>query len=220
MEGHISDYIILKNNQFLIFNKPNGLLVQSGQSEDISLLHLAEAYCKHPLGLVHRLDRPASGVCLVAKNKKALAHFNKQMQERTVGKIYWAVVRKGELEPTGTLIHYLKRNGKSKKAEVSKKEKKGYQKAELRYTIKSEIDNYMLLEVELITGRFHQIRAQLSAIGFPIKGDVKYGAKRSNKNRSIHLHARGLTFQHPVTKERIEAIADTPDDTIWGAFDI
>jgi len=220
MEGNIADYIILKNNQILAFNKPAGTLVQSGQSDDKSLLQLAEIYCKHPLGLIHRLDRPASGVCIFAKSKNALVSINRQMQERTVEKVYWAVVRKGDLEKEGALVHYLKRNGKAKKSEVSETEKPGYKKAELTYKVLGEIDNYTLLEVKLITGRFHQIRAQLSAIGFPIKGDVKYGAKRGNKDRSIHLHARSITFSHPIAKERIHIEANVPDDVIWNAFSI
>lgn len=220
MEGNIADSIILKNNQIIAFNKPCGVLVQSDQSKDKSLLQLAEIYCKHPLGLIHRLDRPASGVCIFAKTKNALVHINKQMQDRTVGKIYWAVIPKGEIPQEGTLIHYLRRNGRTKKSEVSDKEKSGFKRAELSYKIISSIDNYQLLEIQLITGRFHQIRAQLSAIGFPIKGDVKYGAKRGNKNRSIHLHARSITFKHPTTKESLHLIADVPKDVIWKAFSI
>lgn len=219
MKKNIGDIIISKNNQFLAFNKPNGMLVQSGQEEEKSLLQLAEIYCQHPLGLVHRLDRPASGVCILAKNKKALAHINQQMQDRKVKKIYWAVVPKGDLETQGELTHYLKRNGKTKKAECSDEERGGYKKAILHYKIIGEIERYMLLEIELITGRFHQIRAQLGAIGFPIKGDQKYGAKRGNKDRSIHLHARKITLKHPVSKEDISLTADTPDDVIWKAFE-
>ena len=220
MEGNIADSIILKNNQVIAFNKPSGVLVQSDQSDDKSLLQLAEIYCKHPLGLIHRLDRPASGVCIFAKSKDALVHINKQMQNREVEKVYWAVVPKGEIEQEGTLIHYLRRNGKTKKSEISLFEKPGFKKAELSYKVISTIDNYQLLEVQLVTGRFHQIRAQLSAIGFPIKGDVKYGARRGNKNRSIHLHARSITFKHPTSREKLHLIADVPEDVIWKAFGI
>lgn len=220
MDGHIADYIIEKNNQFIAFNKPSGVLVQSGQNEDKSLFQLAEIYCKHPLGLVHRLDRPASGVCIFAKTKRALVHLNKQMQERTVEKVYWAVVRKGELKEEAELIHYLKKDSKNKKSWASNEEKPGLKKAVMSYRKIGEIDNYQLLEIQLVTGRFHQIRAQLSAIGFPIKGDVKYGAKRSNSNRSIHLHARSLTVQHPTSKEKVELVAELPDDPIWKAFSI
>lgn len=219
MKGNIADIIITKNNQFLAFNKPTGMLVQAGKGDEKSLVQLAEIYCKHPLGVVHRLDRPASGVCIVAKNKKALAHINQQMQERQVEKIYWAVVPKGELAEKGTLIHYLRKNGLSKKAEVSNEEKPKFKKAELHYKIIGEIDRYFLLEVELITGRFHQIRAQLGAIGFPIKGDQKYGAKRGNKDRSIQLHARTITLKHPVSNEKVTLTADAPDDVIWKAFE-
>lgn len=221
MEGNIADYIILKNNQIIAFNKPSGILVQSGQNtEDKSLHQLAEIYCKHPLGLIHRLDRPASGVCIFAKSKNALSSINKQMQARTVQKTYWAVVPKGEIDKEGTLVHYLRKNGKSKKSEVSTTEKAGFKKAELSYKVLGNIDNYTLLEVILITGRFHQIRAQLAAIGFPIKGDVKYGARRGNKDRSIHLHAKNITVSHPITKERIHIEADIPNDVIWQAFSL
>jgi 23S rRNA pseudouridine1911/1915/1917 synthase len=218
MEGNRADSIILKNNQVIAFNKPCGILVQSDQSDDKSLLQLAEIYCKHPLGLIHRLDRPASGVCIFAKSKEALVHINKQMQNREVEKVYWAVVPKGEIEQKGTLTHYLRRNGKIKKSEISLFEKPGFKKAELTYKVISTIDNYQLLEVQLITGRFHQIRAQLSAMGFPIKGDVKYGARRGNKNRSIHLHARSITFKHPTSREKLYITADVPEDVIWKAF--
>lgn len=220
MEGNIAKYIIEKNNQFIAFNKPSGILVQSDQSKDKSLLDLAEIYCKHPLGLIHRLDRPASGVCIFAKSKKALVGINKQMQERTVDKVYWAVVKKAEIDKEGPLVHFLKRNGRTKKSEVSETEKPGFKKAELSYKIISEIDNYYLLEVILITGRFHQIRAQLSAIGAFIKGDVKYGDRRGNKNRSIHLHARSISFSHPSTNEKIHLTAEIPDDSIWKAFSL
>lgn len=179
---------------------------------------LAEIYCKHPLGLIHRLDRPASGVCIFAKSKNALVSINKQMQDRTVEKTYWAVIPKGDFEKEATLVHYLKKNGNSKRSEASKEEKAGFKKAELSYKVLSEIDNYALLEVKLITGRFHQIRAQLSAMGFPIKGDVKYGARRGNKDRSIHLHAKSITFSHPISNERIHIEADAPQDVIWNAF--
>ncbi len=220
MNGKIIDLILHKDNQTIALNKPSGILVQSGEKagEDKTLMQLAEIYCKHPLGLVHRLDRPASGVCIFAKNKKALTFLNQQMQDRKVEKKYWAVVPKGEIKEEDTLIHYLKRNGKSKKAEVEKTEKPLYKKAELNYKKIGEIDNYILLEVELITGRFHQIRAQLSAIGFPIKGDVKYGSRRGNKDRSIHLHARSISFLHPASREKILIEAPTPNDSIWAAF--
>jgi 23S rRNA pseudouridine1911/1915/1917 synthase len=172
------------------------------------------------LGLIHRLDRPASVICLLAKTKGALAALNKQMQARSVEKTYWAVVPKGDLPTEGHLVHYLRRNGRTKKAEVAKKEKNGFKKAELTYRIIDTIDRYQLLEIQLLTGRFHQIRAQLAAIGFPIKGDVKYGAKRPNADRSIHLHARSIAFTHPTSKERVHLVAPPPEEVIWEAFSI
>ncbi len=217
MEENISNLVLYKDNQIISFNKPNGLLTQQGKDEEKSLLQLAEIYCKHPLGLVHRLDRPASGVCLFAKNKKALAYLNQIMQNREVEKIYWAIVPKKEIAQAGTLTHYLKRNGKIRKAEISDEEKSGFKKAILTYKLLQEMDRYSLLEIQLQTGRFHQIRAQLAAFGFPIKGDVKYGARRSNSDRSIHLHARSLKFKHPISKEEIYIEAPCPKDAIWEA---
>ncbi len=220
MNENISDYILYKDNQVIIFNKPNGLLVQSGQSkEEKSLKQMAEIYCKHPLGLVHRLDRPVSGVCIFAKNKKSLAHLNQQFQEKKVQKKYHAIIPKGDLKQEGKLEHFIKRNGKRLKAEVSDNAKGGFKKAILNYKIIKEIERYSLLEIDLETGRFHQIRAQMAAVGYPIKDDVKYGAKRGNKNRSIFLHAHSLSFIHPTTNQKINIVADYPDDTLWKLFD-
>ncbi len=219
MEENIGIHILYKDNQFIIMNKPGGLLVRAqGGDKEKSLLQLAAIYCKHPVGVTHQLDRPVSGVCVMTKNKKAQAYFNDLLKEGKVEKKYWAVVPKGDLEKEGELIHYLKRNGKTKKSEISDVEKKDYKKAVMKYKIIGEIDNYFLLEVELLTGRFHQIRVQLSAIGFPIKGDVKYGARRGNKDRTIHLHAKSVAFIHPTKKEMLRVESPKPDDSVWNAF--
>ncbi len=220
MEGKISDYLLHKDGKIMVFNKPSGTPVQGGNGEVKSLLQLAEIYSKHPMGIIHRLDQPASGICILARDKKTLGQMSQALQAKQWDKTYWAVVRKGELEKEATLIHYLRRNGKTKKAEVSEEEKTGFKKAELNYRVLGEIDNYILLEIKLITGRFHQIRAQLSAMGFPIKGDVKYGAKRGNKDRSIHLLAKEVSFTHPATKERMTFTVPIPDDVIWKAFSL
>lgn len=216
--NNISDQVIYKNNQLLAFNKQPGMPVQPDKTETVCLLQLAEIYCKHPVHLVHRLDRPASGVVLVAKNKKALANLNQQFQDKSITKLYWALVKNKPEKPEGTLKHYLKKNGQTNKSEVVTGRTKGAKEAILNYKILKETDTYTLLEVELVTGRFHQIRAQLAAIGCPIKGDVKYGFKRGNPDRSIHLHARALGFDHPVTGERVVIEADPPaGDPVWEA---
>ncbi len=220
MNGNIADYIIYKNNQLIAFNKPCGLAIQSSTEDHKSLHQLAEIYCKHSLGIIHRIDQPTSGVCIFSKTKKALVHLNQQMQSRSIKKMYWGIIPKGEIKEEDTLIHFIKRNGKIKKAFISTKEGKGYKKAELHYKIISHIDNYSLVEIELITGRFHQIRAQFAELGFPIKGDVKYGSRRGNKDRGIALHAKSLSFTHPVTQEKILLEAEPPKDDIWSAFQL
>ncbi|MCB0663581.1 MAG: RNA pseudouridine synthase [Saprospiraceae bacterium] len=216
--NNISDLVIYKNNQLLAINKKPGMSAQPDKTESVSVLQLAEIYCKHPVHLVHRLDRPASGVILFAKNKKALANLNLQFKNKTVSKVYWALVKNKPEKPEGTLTHFLKKNGKTNKAEIVAEGTKDAKEAILHYKTLSESDNYTLLEVELVTGRFHQIRAQLAAIGCPIKGDVKYGFRRSNPDRSIHLHARSISFDHPVTGERVTIEANPPEgDPVWGA---
>jgi len=215
----IGAQILYKNNQLIAFNKIAALGVQPDQTEDKSLLDLAEIYSKSKLHLIHRLDRPASGVVLFAKNKKALAHLNQQFKDRSIEKTYLAVVKDSPKKEEDQLTHfvYKKTSGKSV---ASEKETPGSKKAELTYKVIGKIDNYTLLEVKLITGRFHQIRSQLAAIGSPIKGDVKYGFKRGNRDRSINLHAWKLSFTHPVSNERVEIVAPTPDDSVWNAFDL
>ncbi len=211
--------VLYKNNQLIAFNKEAALGVQPDKTEDKSLLDLAEIYSKSKLHLIHRLDRPASGVVLFAKNKKALANLNQQFKDRTIEKIYLAVVKDSPEKEEDQLTHfvYKKTNGKSV---ASKEETPGSKKAELTYKVIGKIDNYSLLEVKLLTGRFHQIRSQLAAIGCPIKGDVKYGFKRGNRDRSINLHAWKLSFTHPISNEREEIVAPTPDDSVWNAFEI
>lgn len=215
----IGELVLYKNNQLLAFNKPAGLGVQADKTEDKALLNLAEIYTKGKVLVTHRIDRPASGVVLFAKTKGALRNVNAQFQERSIKKIYLAVV--GKLpndEEKGELTHFLLKNGKTNKSYVSKEERSGAKKAILSYELLESIDNYHLLKVELFTGRHHQIRAQLSAAGAPIKGDVKYGFRRNNPDRSIHLHAWQLHFNHPVSSERVELTAPVPDEVVWKAF--
>ena len=211
----ISDWIIYKDNQILIFNKPPGILTQSDQKDNKSLLDLAEIYCKHKVFPLHRLDRPAGGLVIFAKNKKALNFLSLQLEQKAISKKYLAWVKPAPIEKEAELTHYLKRNGRLKKAFVEKELKPGYKKAILKYNTIFVAENYSLLEIDLITGRFHQIRAQLGEIGSPIKGDVKYGARRSNPDRSIDLFARSITFKHPTQLEYQTVTAPLPVNPLW-----
>jgi len=215
---NIGSLIIYKNNQLIAFNKPATLTVQSDKTGDKALIDLAEIYTKSRLSLIHRLDRPASGIVLFSKTKKATQTLNAQFQDRKIQKKYLAVVKNKPAETSGSIVHYLRKNQKDNRTTAFEKEVAHSKKAELNYKLIGSIENYHLLEIDLLTGRHHQIRSQLSAIGCPIKGDVKYGFKRGNKDRSINLHAWKLAFNHPVTKERVELIADPPDDSVWNAF--
>lgn len=215
--------IVYEDNHIMIVNKKVGQLVQGDKTGDASLINLIKNFIKirdHKpgnvyLGLVHRIDRPTSGLVIFAKTSKALSRLTQMVKDRKIKKIYWAVVQKGLIPKSQELIHYLKKNQKNNKAIVFPRETEGAKKAILSYNIIKTLDNYQLLEVNLQTGRHHQIRAQLSKIGVNIKGDLKYGATRSNKNGGIHLHARKLQFIHPVSKENISVIAPVPKDNIW-----
>ncbi len=167
--------------------------------------------------MVHRLDRPTSGIVMFARTSKALTRLNKMFSERETEKIYWAVVKNIPPKTEDTLEHFLKRNTKQNKSYAHSKEVPDSKKAVLHYKLLKKLDNYYLVEITLETGRHHQIRSQLSAIGCAIKGDLKYGFDRSNADGSIHLHARKLTLLHPVQKEKISIKAPTPEDAIWNA---
>lgn len=220
MDQKISDWVIYKNNQLIAFNKPSTLSVQPDKSEEKSLLELGEIYAKSKLQLLHRIDRPASGIVLFGKTPKATRVLNAQFQARSIVKTYLAVVKKPPSQTEGELVHYLQKNTKYNKAYCQSQPTKGAKEAILNYQIIAASDNYHLLSIDLKTGRHHQIRAQLATIGSPIKGDVKYGARRSNKDRSIHLHAWKLAFAHPVTSERITLQAPIPEEVVWQAFGI
>ncbi len=216
--------ILYEDNHLLIVNKKAGEIVQGDKTGDASLLENLKSFIKvrdHKpgnvyLGLIHRLDRPTSGVVAFAKTSKALERMNKKFKSREVEKVYWALVKNPPSKSNDTLIHYLKKNPKLNKVTVYPNETEGSKKAVLHYTTLSKLNNYTLLGIELETGRSHQIRAQLSKIGSPIKGDLKYGAERSNKDGSISLHARELSFEHPVTKKPIKVIAPVPQkDALW-----
>jgi 23S rRNA pseudouridine1911/1915/1917 synthase len=212
----ISELIIFQTHQFVVANKPAGVPVQLDKTGDKPLIDILSIYCKSDLFLVHRLDRPVSGIVVFAKNKKAAAHLSKQFQEKTIEKKYLAVVKECPEEKSATLTHFLKKVGTHEKAynEASA----GLLEAVLNYSLVGSTENYHLLEISPITGRFHQIRAQLSAIGSPIKGDVKYGFKRSNADRSIHLHAWKIKFKHPITNHILEFEAPLPEDNLWKAL--
>lgn len=169
------------------------------------------------LGVVHRLDRPTSGIVVFARTSKALTRLNKMFAERETEKTYWAIVKNPPPQGEGTLIHFLKKNSKQNKSYAYPKEVPESKKAILHYKILRKLDNYSLLEIDLETGRHHQIRAQLSFIGCSIKGDLKYGFDRSNPDGSIHLHSKKLSFVHPVQKTEITIIAPTPEDPLWNA---
>lgn len=216
--------ILYEDNHILIINKKVGQLVQGDKTGDKSLLELIKNYIKERdqkpgnvfLGLVHRIDRPTSGLVIYAKTSKALSRLTQMVKNREVKKTYWAIVPKEMIPQSQTLTHYLKKNEKNNKAIVYSQETEGAKKAVLTYQILKIMDNYQLLEVDLQTGRHHQIRAQLSKIGIPIKGDLKYGAPRSNPDGGISLHARALEFIHPVSQELIKINASTPEnDKLW-----
>jgi len=213
----ISDQIIYKNKQLIAFNKSGGIPVQPDKTGDKSLTDLASIYAKIRVFATHRIDRPASGIVLFAKNKKSLAALNEQFKNRSITKTYLAVVKKLPEKSTGELVHhiYVQRNNKSVALDEPGKNTK---EARLSYRLLASSDNYHLLEVQLHTGRQHQIRVQLAAIGSPIKGDVKYGARRGNKDRSIQLHSWKMAFNHPVTNERVELQAPVPEGGVWAAF--
>lgn len=211
----ISDLILHKDNQLLVLNKPSGLAVQSGRTEEKSLQDLASIYCKINVQAPHRLDRPTSGAVIFAKNKKALIFISELFKARKVEKTYLAIVDKKELPQSDTLVHWLRHDGRKNKTRVFDKETPNAQKAELRFKKIGETDKYQILEIYPLTGRTHQIRAQLSKIGLPIKGDVKYGFKRGERDRSIYLHAFRVKVQHPTSGEAISIEAPLPDTNLW-----
>ena len=187
--------------------------VQNDKSNDKSLLQLSIMYAKSNLFLINRLDRPASGLVIMAKKKEIQTYFSGNDK---IEKSYLAVVKKGIPHEKAELTHYLKKDGKKMRSEVSNEEKTEFKKSILSYNLIKSMDNYDLLEVKLHTGRFHQIRAQLSHIGHPIKGDVKYRARRKNPDRSIHLHAYKISFKHPKSKKQIDLAAPIPEsDGLW-----
>lgn len=215
--------VIYEDNHLIVINKCVGDIVQGDKTGDKPLSEVVKEYLKEKynkpgavyLGVVHRLDRPTSGLVLFAKTSKALTRLNEAFKNRDTQKTYWAIVKGITPKDSETLVHYLVRNPKNNTSKAHLKEIKDSKKSSLTYTILSKLKSYTILEVDLHTGRHHQIRSQLSAIGFPIKGDLKYGFDRSNLDGGIHLHARKLTLEHPVTKEKLTFIAPTPNEVLW-----
>jgi 23S rRNA pseudouridine1911/1915/1917 synthase len=218
--------VVYEDNHIIIVNKQSGEIVQGDKTCDRPLSELVKDYIKKKyakpgavfLGVVHRLDRPVSGLVVFARTSKALTRLNKMFAEGEVRKTYWAIVKNAPREPVGTLEHWLVRNEKQNKSYAYPTEKPNAKKAILKYKVIGQSDHYTLLEVQLMTGRHHQIRCQLAAMGCPIKGDLKYGAPRSNPDGSISLLSRRVDFIHPVSKERITIEAPLPDDPLWHAF--
>lgn len=218
--------ILHEDNHIIVVNKRVGDIVQGDKTGDKPLSEIVKEYIKEKyhkpgevfLGVVHRLDRPTTGIVVFARTSKALTRLNELFSNRETQKTYWAVVKNKPPKTEDNLIHFLKRNEKNNTSKAHLKEVSESKKASLDYKIIATLNNYFALEINLHTGRHHQIRAQLSAIGCPIKGDLKYGFDRSNPDGGIHLHARKLVFIHPVTKETLEIIAPTPNEVIWNAL--
>jgi 23S rRNA pseudouridine1911/1915/1917 synthase len=218
--------VIFEDNHLIVINKQAGTLVQGDETGDEPLNDLVKSYIKTKynkpgdvfLGTVHRLDRPTSGIVLFAKTSKALTRMNELFKTKDIQKTYWAITEKEPSKKNGVCVDYLLKNEKQNKSFVKTEKTPGAKRAELSYRLIGKGENYSFIEVNPATGRHHQIRVQLSTIGCIIKGDLKYGAKRSNKDGSISLHARKLVFKHPVKEEMVEIIANPPDDPVWNAF--
>jgi 23S rRNA pseudouridine1911/1915/1917 synthase len=224
---YISQSVLFEDNHLLVLNKRAGDIVQGDITGKEPLLEKAKAYIKVKynkpgsvfLGLPHRLDQPVSGAVIFARTSKSLARLNQMLQDREVTKIYWAVVKNQPPANEAHLVHHMSRNRQKNKSYAFASPRKDSQKAELKYKLIASSQHYHLLEVELLTGRHHQIRSQLSVTGCPIKGDLKYGAPRANEDASIHLHARKLVFTHPVSNETLHIIAPVPKDPLWEYFE-
>ena len=220
--------VVYEDNHIIVVNKTASEIVQADKTGDTPLSETVKQYLKEKyqkpgnvfLGVTHRLDRPVSGLVIFAKTSKALTRLNEMFRAGEVKKTYWAVVKNAPKESEGELVHFLVRNEKQNKSYAYDKEVPNSKKAVLDYRLIGRSDNYYLLEVDLKTGRHHQIRCQLARMGCPIKGDLKYGSPRSNPNGSICLHARRVRFVHPVSKELIELKAPLPEGNLWKGFEL
>ena len=219
--------VLYEDNHLIIVNKKTGDIVQGDKTGDVPLSEFVKQYIKEKyqkpgevfLGTVHRIDRPVSGLVIFARTGKALERINKMFQDKAIKKTYWAIVKNQPPKETDHLTHYLLKNEKQNKSYTYAEPFGKALKSELIYKVLAASDKYFLLEIDPLTGRHHQIRAQLASIGSPIKGDLKYGFNRSNEDGSIHLHARSIRFQHPVSKEEIAITAPVPDEVLWNYFD-
>lgn len=226
MPRDFTNEILFEDNHLLIINKKPSQIVQGDKTGDLPLVDMLKSFIKKRdnkpgnvfLGVVHRIDRPVSGAVIFAKTGKALGRMNQMLKNGEISKSYWAVVKHCPVPEKGDLIHYLRRNEEKNKSTAYERPVQNSQKAELSYEVIGRSDSYFLLHIRLYTGRHHQIRSQLSKIGCPIKGDLKYGYERSNSDGSIHLHARAVEFIHPVKKEKIAVNADPPQDKLWDYF--
>lgn len=220
--------VVYEDNHIIIVNKTASEIVQGDKTGDIPLSEIVKQYLKEKyakpgnvfLGVTHRLDRPVSGLVVFAKTSKALSRLNDMFRNSEVKKTYWAIVKQCPPAEEGELVHYLVRNEKQNKSYAYDKEVKNSKKAILDYKLIGHSQNYYLLEVNLKTGRHHQIRCQLAKMGCPIKGDLKYGFPRSNPDGSICLHARRIRFIHPVSKELIDVTAPVPSGNLWNGFEM
>lgn len=226
VEIPIKKRILFEDNHLIIINKLTSEIVQGDKTGDETLADKVRKYIKTAynkpgnvfLGVVHRLDRPTSGAVIFAKTSKALSRLNNMFRDNEIKKIYWAVSDTMPPDEKGVLKHYLLKNQKQNKSYAHKTEVPDSKLAKLTYTVIRATDSYYLLSIELHTGRHHQIRAQLAAVGCRIKGDLKYGSPRSNPGGGIHLHARSLSFKHPVSKDQIDITAPAPSDALWDIF--
>ena len=218
--------VVYEDNHIIVVNKDSGEIVQGDKTGDTPLSDIVKEYIRRKynkpgnvfLGVVHRLDRPVSGLVVFAKTSKALTRLNEMFRTGNVHKTYWAITRNTPPQPSGRLEQWIVRNEKQNKSYAYNHEKSGSKKAILEYTTIGTSDNYTLLEVRLMTGRHHQIRCQLAAMGCPIKGDLKYGARRSNPDGSISLMSHHVEFTHPVSKETISLTAPLPPHSLWSVF--
>ena len=220
--------VVYEDNHLIIINKSASEIVQGDKTGDTPLSETVKQYLKEKynkpgnvfIGVTHRLDRPVSGLVIFAKTSKALPRLNEMFKSSEVKKTYWAIVKNAPTEPEGELVHYLVRNEKQNKSYAYDKEVPNSKRAVLNYRLIGRSENYFLLEIDLKTGRHHQIRCQLAKIGCTIKGDLKYGAPRSNPDASICLHARHVDFIHPVSKELISVDAPVPEGNLWNGFEL
>ena len=218
--------IIFEDNHLLVINKDAGVLVQGDKTGDTPLSDLAKAYVKEKyqkpgevfMGVIHRIDRPVSGLVLMARTSKALERMNEQFKNREIEKKYLAVVRNKPAANAGNLVHWLIKNPETNVTKAYEKEVPNSMRSELNYKLIGELDGFYLLEVNPITGRPHQIRVQLASMNCPIVGDNKYGYPRGNKDKSICLHAHSVKFMHPVKKEEMQLFAALPQDNFWQKF--